>query len=143
MYINFVWDIWNCILLFQAIKIFIPDTNALVLGWQVFRYFLFYFLLQFFFVYLRHHDLVSILFNREVPGTPTTSKMHLFVALVNGLQPLTDVTNKSILDIVGVLDTPLNKALSVTGCLLYTWWIGLILMLILKKTCLFLFLNPI
>ena len=142
MYINFVLEFWNCILLFQAIKIFIPDRNAFILGWKHFSYFLFYFLLQLFFVYLRHHDLVSILFNREVPGIPATSKMQLFVALVNGLQPLTNVTKNSILDIVGVLDTPLNAALSVTGSLLSTCWIGFIFRPILKKACLFFFLNP-
>ena len=38
--------------------------------------------------------------------------MELFVTLVNGLQTLTNVTKNSILDVAGLLDTPLNEALS-------------------------------
>ena len=34
--------------------------------------------------------------------------MELFASLVNDFQPLTDVLKKSVLDVVGVLDTPLN-----------------------------------
>ena len=58
---------------------------------------------------------------REVHGTPTTSKIELFVKLVCGLQPLTNVTKNSILDVAGVLDTPLNEALSVGRSLSSTW----------------------
>ena len=43
--------------------------------------------------------------------------MELFVTLVNGLQTLTNVTKNSILDVAGLLDTPLNEALSVGGSL--------------------------
>ena len=54
---------------------------------------------------------------REVTGTLATSKMELFMTLVNGLQPITNVTKNSILDAVGVLDIPLNEALSAGKCL--------------------------
>ena len=50
---------------------------------------------------------------REVPGTPTASNMEPFVTLRNGLKPLINGTKNSILDVAGVLDTPLNEALSV------------------------------
>ena len=44
---------------------------------------------------------------RDVPRTPATSKMKFFVTLVNGFQPLTNVTTNSMLDLAGVLETPL------------------------------------
>ena len=44
---------------------------------------------------------------RGVSRTPATSKMKLFVTLVNGLQPLTKVLQNSMLDVAGVLETPL------------------------------------
>ena len=44
---------------------------------------------------------------RDVPRTPATSKMKFFVTLVNGFQPLTNVTKNSMLDLAGVLETPL------------------------------------
>ena len=44
---------------------------------------------------------------RGVPRTPATSKMKLFVTLVNGFHPFTNVTKKSMSDIAGVLETPL------------------------------------
>ena len=47
---------------------------------------------------------------REVPGTPATSKIELFVTLVNDLQPLTKVTKNFILDVAGLVDTPINEA---------------------------------
>ena len=37
--------------------------------------------------------------------TPETSNMELFVTLVNGFEPLTNVTKNSMLDAFGVLDT--------------------------------------
>ena len=37
-----------------------------------------------------------------------TSKMELFVIIVNGFQPLTIITNGSILDVAAVLDPPLR-----------------------------------
>ena len=44
---------------------------------------------------------------RDVSKTPATSKMKFFVTLVNGFQPLTNVTKNSMLDLAGVLETPL------------------------------------
>ena len=35
-----------------------------------------------------------------------TSKMECFVIIVNGFQPLTIITKRSILDVAGVLDPP-------------------------------------
>ena len=40
--------------------------------------------------------------------TAATSKMQLFVVIVNGLQPLTIITKCSIFDVAAVLDPPLN-----------------------------------
>ena len=40
--------------------------------------------------------------------TAATSKMELFVILVNGFQPLTIITKCSILDVAAVLDPPLQ-----------------------------------
>ena len=37
----------------------------------------------------------------------TTSKMELFVTVVNGFQPLTIIRKSPILDVAGVLDPPL------------------------------------
>ena len=39
--------------------------------------------------------------------TAATSKIELFVIIVNGFQPLTIITKCSILDVVSVLDPPL------------------------------------
>ena len=44
--------------------------------------------------------------------TATTSKMELFVIIVNGFQPLTIITKRSILDVAAVPDPPLNIALT-------------------------------
>ena len=38
-----------------------------------------------------------------------TSKMERFVIIVNGFQPLTIVTKRSILDVAAVLDPPLME----------------------------------
>ena len=38
--------------------------------------------------------------------TAATSKMELFVVIVNGWKPLTIITKSSILDVTGVLDPP-------------------------------------
>ena len=38
----------------------------------------------------------------------TTSKMERFVKIDNGLQPLTIITKRSILDVAAVLDPPLG-----------------------------------
>ena len=56
---------------------------------------------------------------RELPETPAASKLEFFVILVNGLQPLTNVTKNSILDVARVPDTPLNEALSVWDSCIY------------------------
>ena len=40
--------------------------------------------------------------------TPATSKMELFVLIVNGFQPLTIITKCSILDVAAVLDPLLS-----------------------------------
>ena len=37
-----------------------------------------------------------------------TSKMERFVIIVNGFQPLTIITKRSILDVAAVLDPPLD-----------------------------------
>ena len=42
-----------------------------------------------------------------VSRTPATSKMKLFVTLVNSFQPLTHITKNSMLDVAGVLETSL------------------------------------
>ena len=44
---------------------------------------------------------------RGVSRIPATSKMKVFVTLVNGFQQLTNVTNNSMLDVAGVLETSL------------------------------------
>ena len=41
--------------------------------------------------------------------TAKTSKMELFVMIVNGFQPLTIITKSSILDVEAILDPPLKK----------------------------------
>ena len=41
--------------------------------------------------------------------TAATSKMERFVIIVNGFQPLTIITKRSILDVAAVLDPPLKK----------------------------------
>ena len=44
---------------------------------------------------------------RSVSRTPARYKMKLSVALVNGFQQLNNVTKNSVLDVAGVLETPL------------------------------------
>ena len=41
----------------------------------------------------------------------TTSKMERFVIIVNGFQPLTIITKRSILDVAAALDPPLPSSL--------------------------------
>ena len=41
--------------------------------------------------------------------TAATSKMELFVIIVNGFQPLTIITKSSILGVAAVLDPPLKN----------------------------------
>ena len=45
---------------------------------------------------------------RGVSRAAATSKMECFVMIVNGFQPLTIITKRSILDVAAVLDPPLN-----------------------------------
>ena len=45
---------------------------------------------------------------RDGSRTAATSKVELFVIIVNGLQPLTIITKCSILDVAAVLDPPLT-----------------------------------
>ena len=42
--------------------------------------------------------------------TAATSKVELFVIIVNGFQPLTSITKSSPLDVAAVLDPPLIMA---------------------------------
>ena len=42
--------------------------------------------------------------------TAKTSKMEYFVIIVDGLQPLTIITKRSILDVAAVLDPPLRHS---------------------------------
>ena len=44
---------------------------------------------------------------RDGSRTAATSKMELFVIIVNGFQPLTIITKCSILDVAAVVDPPL------------------------------------
>ena len=44
--------------------------------------------------------------------TTATSKMERFVIIVNGFQPLTIITKRSILDVAAVLDPPLHGLLT-------------------------------
>ena len=52
---------------------------------------------------------IKISFNilRGGSRTAATSKMERFVIIVNGFQPLTIITKRSILDVAAVLDPPL------------------------------------
>ena len=45
---------------------------------------------------------------RVASRTAATSKMERFVIIVNGFQPLTIITKRSILDVAAGLDPPLN-----------------------------------
>ena len=46
-------------------------------------------------------------------STAETSKMKRFVIIVNGFKPLTNITKRSILDVVAVLDPPLSSSLRI------------------------------
>ena len=50
--------------------------------------------------------------HRDGSRTAATSKMKLFVIIVNGFQPLTIITKCSILDVPAVLDPPLTHAIN-------------------------------
>ena len=92
-YMNFVLQFWNYIILFQTAKNFYSWDECSCISFKILSIF---FLTYDLYVYFRHQDLVSILFNREVPRT---SNMELSMTLVNGMQTLTNVTKNSILDV--------------------------------------------
>ena len=52
--------------------------------------------------------------------TAATSKVELFVIIVNGFQPLTIITKSSTLDVAAVLDPPLYL-FSTVSCFLYSF----------------------
>ena len=49
--------------------------------------------------------------NRGGSRTAATSKMERFVIIVNGFQPLTIITKRSVLDVAAVLDPPLASVI--------------------------------
>ena len=51
-----------------------------------------------------------------------TSKMERFVTIVNGFQPLTIITMRSILDVAAVLDPPLEWYLTLSSLYCLTLW---------------------
>ena len=51
---------------------------------------------------------IIIAYFRGGSKTAATSKMERFVIKVNGFQPLTIITKRSILDVAAVLDPPLH-----------------------------------
>ena len=55
---------------------------------------------------IAHQGCFCALF-RGICRAPTISKMDLFMTLLNGFQPLTNVTKNYILDVMGVLDLSL------------------------------------
>ena len=56
---------------------------------------------------------------RDGSRTAATSKMDIFVIIVNGFQPLTVITKGSILDVAAVLDPPLVLSLFLYFSLIY------------------------
>ena len=57
--------------------------------------------MSFLFVDWSHHEKMQL---RDRSRTTATSKMELFVIIVNGFQPLSIITTFSILDVAAVLD---------------------------------------
>ena len=61
---------------------------------------------------LSRSDRLFFLKTHQIPRggsrAATTSKMERFVIIVNGLQPLTIITKRSILDVAAALDPPLG-----------------------------------
>ena len=51
-----------------------------------------------------HNQIIQL---RGGSSTAATSKMELFVRIVNGWKPLTIITKSSLLDVAAVLDSPL------------------------------------
>ena len=58
--------------------------------------------------FLFHSKLNTILEIRDGSKTAATSKVELFVVIVNGWKPLTIITKNSTLDVAAVLDPPLE-----------------------------------
>ena len=58
--------------------------------------------------FLFHSKLNTILEIRDGSKTAATSKVDLFVVIVNGWKPLTTITKNSTLDVAVVLDPPLE-----------------------------------
>ena len=52
---------------------------------------------------------MNVKLNRDGSRTIATSKMGHFVIIVNGLQALTIITKRFILDVAAALDSPLLK----------------------------------
>ena len=50
---------------------------------------------------------IPFVLDRGGSKTAATSKMERFMIIVNGFQPLTVITKRSILDVAAVLDPPL------------------------------------
>ena len=61
--------------------------------------------------------------------------MERFVIIVNGFQPLTIITKRSILDVVAVLDPPLESAQDSDVYNLAIWAVNLFDVLDLNKFC--------
>ena len=55
-----------------------------------------------------HYQLIQLPRVRGVSRTAAESEMGRFVIIVNGFQPLTIITKRSILDVAAVLDPPLS-----------------------------------
>ena len=66
-------------------------------------------------MYKFHNNLKKLnIYYRGISKNITSSKMELFVTLVNGFQLLNNATNSCVLDVAVVLNTPLNYT-----CFLY------------------------
>ena len=69
-------------------------------------------------IFVTDHDInsatftmiLSLLISRGGSRAAATSKIERFVIIVNGYQPLTIITKRSILDVTAVLDPPLIRA---------------------------------
>ena len=63
------------------------------------------------FFFVSQHDIIVMLLRasvRDGSRTAATSKMKLFVIMINGFQPLTIITKSSILDVATVLGPTLS-----------------------------------
>ena len=64
-----------------------------------------------------------VMFFSSIDGSRTaaTTKMERFVIIVNGFQPLTIITKRSILDVAAVLDPPLSSVIPLSMTLKYNY----------------------